>query len=229
MVGEGADIIDIGGESTRPNAVPVTVEEELQRVIPVVESIVKKQFPVKICVDTSQPRVMKAAIEVGVHMINDTRALQVSGAIDAVANSPVAVCLMHMQGEPPIMQKNHQYDDVVSEVKGFLAQRIEACTAKGVAIERIIVDPGFGFGKTFKHNAHLLNDLSAIVRLGRPVMVGFSRKAMIGYALGLPVNQRLYPSLALAVLAVSRGATIVRTHDVRPTVEAVRMVDFLCH
>lgn len=222
MVSAGATVIDVGGEATNPGAVPVSPEEEMDRVIPVIEAL-HREFPVVLSVDTSQPHVMAAAISAGVGLINDIRALRVPGAMEAVAKSNAAVCLMHMQGEPATMQKNPQYDNVVTEVKAFLADRVKACIAAGIPASHIIVDPGFGFGKTLTHNSQLLNGLADIVGLNHPVLVGLSRKSMIEKALGLPVERRLSASLALAVLAVQQGAVIVRAHDVGPTLEAISM------
>jgi dihydropteroate synthase len=223
MVNEGVAIIDVGGESTRPDvSTPVPLQEELDRVLPVLE-VIKNRFPVLLSVDTLKPEVMQAALAVGVDIINDVNALQAPGAVEVVANSQAMVCLMHMQGEPKTMQVAPHYEDVVGEVKSFLIERMQACLAAGIAKERIIIDPGFGFGKTLAHNAHLLNHLDELQSLGVPVLVGLSRKIMIEAALNLPVEQRLYASLALAVLAITKGAAIIRTHDVKPTLEAVRM------
>lgn len=222
MVDEGAAIIDVGGESTRPGASPVSLQEELDRTLPVLEAI-KKNFPVSLSVDTRKPEVMRAAIALGVDIINDVNALRAEGALAVVAKSEASVCLMHMQGEPQTMQLAPHYADVVAEVKAFLAERVQACLTAGIAKERIIIDPGFGFGKTFQHNAQLLNHLDDLQTLGLPVLVGLSRKMLIAHALNLPVEQRLYASLALAVLAIQKGAAIIRTHDVKPTLEAVRM------
>lgn len=222
MVNEGAAIIDVGGESTRPGAVPVSLQEELNRVIPILEAV-KDRFAVLLSIDTFKPEVMKAALAVGVDIINDVNALRAEGAIEVVANSQAMVCLMHMQGKPQTMQVAPYYEDVVAEVKSFLNERMQACLAAGIVKGRIIIDPGFGFGKTLAHNFRLLNHLDKFQSLGVPVLAGMSRKNMIGAALNLPVEQRLYASLALAVLAISKGAAIIRTHDVKPTLEAVRM------
>lgn len=222
MVNEGAAIIDIGGESTRPGAIPVPLQEELDRVMPILEAI-KKRFPVLLSIDTLKVEVMKSALAIGVDIINDVNALRAKGATEAVANSQAIVCLMHMQGEPQTMQAAPHYEDVVAEVKSFLRERVQACLAAGIPKERIIIDPGFGFGKTLAHNSRLLNHLDEFKSLGVPVLVGLSRKIMIEAALNLPVEQRLYASLALAVLAITKGAAIIRTHDIKPTLEAVRM------
>ncbi len=224
MVNEGAAIIDIGGESTRPGAMPVPLQEELERVIPVIAAI-KKQFPtLLLSIDTRKTEVMQTALAAGVDIINDVNALQAEGALSLLADSQAAVCLMHMQGEPQTMQTAPHYEeDVVTEVKTFLAQRVQACLAAGIAKERLMIDPGFGFGKALTHNARLLKHLGALKALNVPILAGLSRKIMIEAALHLPVEQRLYASLALAVLAVSKGAAIIRTHDVKPTLEAIRM------
>lgn len=221
MVKEGAAIIDVGGESTRPGAVSVSLQEEMDRVMPVIAALQQTTETI-ISVDTRKPEVMREAIVQGVDMINDVCALQVTGALDFVAKSQVAVCLMHMQGEPATMQQDPYYDDVVSEVKEFLKQRLQICLAAGIAPERIVIDPGFGFGKNLRHNLILLKHLAEFRSLNVPILVGLSRKSMLEKLLGLPVDERLPGSLALAVLAVSQGAAIIRTHDVKPTVEAVK-------
>ena len=224
LVAEGADILDVGGESTRPGAETVPVQEELDRVIPVIEALAG-ELPVPLSVDTSKPEVMRAAVAAGASLINDVAALRRPGALAAAAASGVPVCLMHMQGEPGTMQQQPTYRDVVAEVRDFLAGRMAACEAAGIPRDRLLLDPGFGFGKTVAHNLALLRDLPALRGLGVPVLVGLSRKSMIGALLdGAPVGQRLYGSLAAAVLAVERGAAIVRVHDVAPTVQALRIV-----
>ena len=222
MINEGAAILDVGGESTRPGATPVSAQEELDRVMPVLEKL-KENFSALISIDTRKAEVMQAALKIGVDIINDVTALQDVNALKIVANSKAVVCLMHMQGKPQTMQYAPYYDDVVTEVKTFLAKRIEVCVAAGIQKERILIDPGFGFGKTLAHNARLLNHLDEIKTLGIPILVGLSRKIMIEAALNLPVEERLYASLALAVLAVTKGAAIIRTHDVKPTWDAIRM------
>ncbi|MDE2088642.1 MAG: dihydropteroate synthase [Gammaproteobacteria bacterium] len=222
MVEEGAAIIDVGGESTRPDAAPVPVQEELRRVIPVIERICR-EVPVPVSVDTSKPEVMRAAVDAGAAMINDIRALRLDGALQAAVATGVPVCLMHMQGEPSTMQRQPHYGDVVEEVKAFLAQRAQACVQAGIPRRRILIDPGFGFGKTVRHNLLLLKQLGAFRALGLPLLVGISRKSMIGAVLGAPPEERMYGSLALAALAAWQGASIVRVHDVRATVEALRM------
>jgi dihydropteroate synthase len=224
MVAAGAAIIDVGGESTRPGAAPVALQEELRRVVPVIEAL-RDTLPVPVSIDTRNPAVMQAAVTAGAGMINDVNALQTPGALEMAASLGVPVCLMHMQGIPESMQENPEYTDVVTEVRQFLAGRADACLAAGIARERILLDPGFGFGKTTRHNLLLLQQLDGLVAEGYPVLVGLSRKSLIGKVLGLPVDERLYPGLALAVLAVWQGAVIVRTHDVRATRQAVDM----CH
>ena len=222
MAEEGADIIDIGGESTRPGARPISAQEEIDRVLPVVEALHKK-IPLPISIDTSKPEVMRAAVKAGAGMINDVRALRETGALAVATQLGVPVCLMHMQGEPRTMQDDPRYADVVGEVRDFLKQRLNACRNAGILAQRVVVDPGFGFGKTLEHNIELLRGLKQLLTLGAPVLVGLSRKSMIGKALGLPVEQRLHASVALAVMAVQQGARIVRVHDVGPTAEALRM------
>ncbi len=221
MVNEGATIIDIGGESTRPGARPVSAEEELERVIPVVEAL-HQDFDVALSIDTSKAIVMKEAVAAGAGMINDVRALRAPGALDAAAATGALVCLMHMRGEPRSMQKDVHYADVTAEVLGFLRQRIQACSEIGISKNRILIDPGFGFGKDLVHNLQLFRDLPRFVSLGFPVLIGVSRKAMIGAMLGHEVGSRVYGSVALATLAVERGVTVIRAHDVGATVDAVR-------
>lgn len=222
MLADGASIIDIGGESTRPGAKPVTVAEEIQRVLPVITAI-RKQSDCLISIDTSQPEVMKLAIAAGVDMLNDVRALQVPGAVAVAAAAQLPVCITHMLQQPETMQIAPHYEDVVVDVREFLQARSAACLAAGIARDNIIIDPGFGFGKTLEHNATLLNHLNELTVLSYPLLVGLSRKAMIGHALGLAVEDRLYASIALAVMAVERGAKIIRCHDVKPTQEAIQM------
>lgn len=222
MADAGADIIDVGGESTRPGSAPVSAGEELQRVVPVIEAL-RAGIDVPVSIDTQKPAVMRAAVAAGAGMINDVNALQADGAIETAAALGVPVCLMHMQGVPETMQDEPGYRDVVAEVISFLGARAAACEAAGIAPGQIVLDPGFGFGKTVGHNLSLLRRLDALVALGYPVLVGLSRKSLIGKVLGLPVDKRLYPSIALAVLAVWQGASIVRCHDVRQTREAALM------
>lgn len=222
MAADGADIIDVGGESTRPGAVAVSVDEELARTIPVIEAV-RAATELPISIDTSKPEVMRAAVAAGASLINDVRALREPGALAAAAGLGVPVCLMHMQGAPRTMQANPVYGDVVAEVRQFLADRIAACEAAGIPRSRLIVDPGFGFGKTVAHNLALLRGLPALAGLGCPVLAGLSRKSLIGAVLGLPVDERLHASVALALIAVQNGASIVRVHDVRATRDAVRI------
>ena len=223
MCREGAAIIDIGGESTRPGAAPVGVQEELERVVPLIERVVQ-ELDAPVSVDTSKPEVMRAAVAVGAVMINDVYALRQLGALQAVAETKTAVCLMHMQGEPRSMQQHPHYDDVVTEVKDFLLERATACTAAGVGRQSILIDPGFGFGKTLAHNLELLRGLRNLADCGYPLLVGLSRKSMIGKLLGdAPLGGRLYGSVAAALWAVQHGAHIVRCHDVRATLDALRL------
>ena len=224
MVEAGAAIIDVGGESTRPGAPPVSVDEELRRVIPVIEAL-HASLSVPVSVDTRKPEIMQAAVVAGAGLINDVNALQARGAVEQAARLGVPVCLMHMQGTPESMQKQPEYGDVVAEVKDFLTGRASLCMQQGIAREQILLDPGFGFGKTTTHNLLLLQHLEQLVASGYPVLAGLSRKSMIGQVLGLPVDKRLYPGVALAVLAVWKGATMVRCHDVRETLEAIRMCE----
>ena len=223
LVEEGADILDIGGESTRPNAVPVGLQEELDRVIPVVEDLVK-QIKIPISIDTYKPQVMQAAIAAGASIVNDVRALQENDALEIVAASNVGVCLMHMQGTPQTMQVNPQYADVVSEVKAFLQQRLSLCEAEGIAKDRILLDPGFGFGKTRAHNITLIQHLASFASLGQPLLVGLSRKSVLGQVTGHDVDARLYASVAASVISAMVGAKILRVHDVKATVEALKVV-----
>ena len=223
MVSAGADFIDIGGESTRPGAAPVSVAEELERVCPVVEAVTR-QFDVVVSVDTSSPEVMRESAVLGAGLINDVRALQRPGALQAAVQTGVPVCLMHMQGEPGTMQRHPHYDDVVSEVEAFLLQRARACRAAGIPDQKILLDPGFGFGKTLTHNLLLLRGLPRLSQTGFPLLVGMSRKGMVGQITGKDLDQRLAGSLALAVSAVLKGAAIVRVHDVPETVDALKVV-----
>ncbi len=224
MVEQGAAIIDIGGESTRPGASPVSVEEELRRVVPLVEAL-SKALPVPISVDTSKPEVMRETVAAGAGMINDIMALRLPGALEAVAQLQVPVCLMHMQGEPRTMQSAPHYDQVVSDVMRFLTDRVDACVLAGIPRERILLDPGFGFGKTLQHNLDLLHELDRFLSLELPLLVGISRKSMIGALLGdRPVDGRLHGSLAAAVIATMKGAAVVRVHDVAETADALKVV-----
>lgn len=223
MVNEGADVLDIGGESTRPGADPASVDEELERVIPVIEKLYG-QFELPISIDSSKAVVMREAVAVGATMINDVYALRGQDSLQAAAELGVPVCLMHMLGEPRSMQQAPKYEDVVADVLDFFRRRVEACSAAGIEQENIILDPGFGFGKTLEHNLQLLRNLSGIVRMGFPVMVGMSRKSMIGQVLDRPVDDRVHGGLALALLARQQGASMIRTHDVAPTVDALRIL-----
>jgi len=223
MIAEGADIIDVGAESTRPGAEPMHESDEMRRIVPLIEKLAGAGVPIS--ADTRKPAVMRAAIAAGASMINDVAALRADGALAVIAAAPrpVAVCLMHMQGEPETMQQHVAYTDVLAEVKGFLAARARACAAAGIARERIVLDPGFGFGKTVAHNLALLRGLPAIVALGYPVLAGLSRKSTIGALTGREVGERVAGSLAAALAAVARGAKIVRVHDVRETVDALKV------
>jgi dihydropteroate synthase len=224
LADEGAAILDIGGESTRPGAAPIEPQEELRRVLPALERIAG-QVPVLLSIDTSNPELMRRAAAAGAHMINDVRALTLPGALEAVADTELAVCLVHMQGEPAHMQRQPHYVQLIDEVRDFLERRVRACTAAGIARERLCIDPGFGFGKTVAHNQELLARLGEFAALGLPIAVGLSRKSLLGALTGRPVQQRLAGSLALATIAVLRGARIVRAHDVAATVDAVRVAD----
>ncbi len=221
LVAQGADILDIGGESTRPGATPVPLDEELNRVIPVIEGLAGIGIPLSI--DTYKPEVMREAIKAGVDIVNDVCALQEPQALEIVAASDVGVCLMHMQGRPQNMQQDPQYQDVVKEVYDFLQARLAAAEQAGIAKTRITLDPGFGFGKRTAHNLALLEGLSTLQKLGAPLLIGLSRKSLLGQVAGADVNERLYASLAASVIAVMKGANIVRVHDVKATVEALKV------
>lgn len=229
MVAEGADLIDVGGESTRPGAVPVSVQQEIDRVVPVVERIAR-EIDTCISVDTSTPEVMCAAAAAGAHLLNDVRALARPGALAAAASTGLPVCLMHMRGEPGTMQQAPRYDDVVAEVMAYLRARMAACEVAGIATGRLLVDPGFGFGKDLAHNLALLARLQEFGALGAPLLVGLSRKSMIGAVLGdaagtpRPVDGRLQGSVAAAVVAAMKGAAIIRVHDVAATADALALV-----
>ena len=222
MAAAGADIIDIGGESTRPGATPVSLDEELARVIPIVAAL-RARIPTPISIDTAKPAVMVQAVAAGAAMVNDVNALQADGALAACARLQVPICLMHRQGTPATMQQRPLYADVAREVGEFLRARVEACERAGIARARLVIDPGFGFGKTPAHNLDLLRRLNEFKTLGLPILVGLSRKSMIGALLGLPVERRLHASLALALLAVQNGAQVVRVHDVAATKEVLDM------
>ncbi|MHB1358797.1 MAG: dihydropteroate synthase [Rhodocyclaceae bacterium] len=216
----GADLLDLGAESSRPGAAPVPAEVEMARLLPVLHAV--RDWGLPISVDTAKPEVMRAAIDAGAAMINDILALQAPGALDVVAASDVAVCLMHMQGEPRTMQSNPHYTDVTQEVRDFLAARVAACAAAGIARERLLIDPGFGFGKTVDHNYTLLRELPRLDDLGVPLLVGLSRKSMLGAVTGQPNGAaRVHASVAAAILAVNRGARMLRVHDVAATRDAL--------
>jgi dihydropteroate synthase len=222
MIEEGAGVIDVGGESTRPGAQAVSAEEEIRRVVPVIEALAAgTQAPIS--VDTSKPEVMIAAVRAGASLINDVRALREPGALEAAAGTDAAICLMHMQGEPRTMQADPRYGDVVAEVRDFLRARAAACQARGIAKDRLLIDPGIGFGKRLEHNLALLAGLPALTGLGWPVLIGVSRKSMFGALLGRTVDERIPGGIAAATAAVLAGASMVRTHDVAATVDAVRV------
>ena len=229
MIDHGADIIDLGGESTRPGAKPVSIEEELDRVIPILELLCDR-FDAIYSVDTSTPAVMTAAADNGAHLINDVRALQREGALQAAASSGLPVCLMHMQNQPDSMQQNPQYEDVVNEVLEFLQQRREQCLAVGIEAQQLLLDPGFGFGKTLSHNLALFSALELFAKEGHPVMVGVSRKSMVGQLLNVDINERLIGSVTMGVLAAQKiqaagGSVILRVHDVKETAQALTILE----
>ena len=225
LIADGADLLDVGGESTRPGAATVGLQEELDRVMPVLEAIRDwGNGGVPVSIDTQKPEVMKAAIAGGASMINDVNALLADGAIEACRHSAVAVCLMHKQGTPATMQRQPAYDDVVNEVREFLGARAKACERAGIARDRIVIDPGFGFGKTVGHNFTLLRELKTLADLGYPLMAGYSRKSSLGAMTGRAVEQRLAASLAAAMIAVQNGATILRVHDVAETVDVLKVL-----
>lgn len=226
MLSEGADIIDIGGESTRPGAVAVSVQQELDRVIPVIESIYQR-FDIIISIDTSKSKVMTEAVNAGASLINDVRALQGEGALSAAVNADVPVCLMHMQGQPTLMQQNPCYNDVVKDVIAFLQGRMSVCFKAGIAEGKIIIDPGFGFGKSLEHNYQMLANLEEFHKLNVPVLAGMSRKSMIGNLLQRDIQQRLAGNIAAATVAAQKGAQIIRVHDVKETVDAVKIANMI--
>jgi dihydropteroate synthase len=228
LVAQGADLLDVGGESTRPGAAPVSDDVELARVLPVIAALTSR-FDVLISVDTSSPTVMREAAAAGAALINDVRALRRPGAIEAAAATGLPVCLMHMQGDPGTMQASPHYGDVVAEVRDFLAARVAACAAAGMAPELLLVDPGFGFGKTLEHNLALLRALPDIAPPGVPVVAGFSRKRMVGEITGRPVADRVHGSVALALLAARLGAAVVRVHDVAATADALKILAAVEH
>jgi dihydropteroate synthase len=224
MLSEGADIIDIGGESTRPGAQNVSIQQELDRVIPMIELICQR-FDTIISIDTSKAQVMTEAVNAGASFINDVCALQEKGALDAAVAAKVPVCLMHMQGQPRVMQQNPYYVDVVKDVIAFLQQRISICRKAGIADEQILVDPGFGFGKSLEHNYHMLANLEEFQTLNVPVLAGMSRKSMIGNLLQREMGQRLAGNVAVATIAAQKGAQIIRVHDVKETTDAVKIIN----
>ncbi len=226
LIDQGADILDIGGESTRPGAARVSVAEEIDRTIPIIEAI-RRFSDIPISIDTSKAEVMTAAAMAGVNMINDVWALRQPGALAAAAASGLPVCLMHMLGEPGTMQEKPAYRDVVAEVRQFLLARVEAAIQAGIPAQRLVIDPGFGFGKTLQHNLQLLNNLASFTELGYPLLVGISRKSMLGMILDKPVDQRLFGSISAAVIAAMAGADIIRVHDVPETRDALAIVKAL--
>lgn len=223
LITEGADILDIGGESTRPGATPVHVDEELDRVIPVIKAL-RKIVNIPLSIDTYKPEVMRAAIVAGADIVNDVRALQEHGALEVVANSNAGVCLMHMQGTPQTMQLDPIYLDVVEEVKQFLIDRLNMTLAYGINHNRILLDPGFGFGKRTVHNIALIQQLNKLVEIGQPLLVGLSRKALLGAIVGEDEQQRLHAGIAASVISTMKGAKIIRVHDVKATVDALKVV-----
>lgn len=224
LISAGATMIDVGGESTRPGAAEVSEDEEMARVVPVVEAIARR-FEVFISVDTSKPGVIRESANAGAHLINDVRSLQEPGALTAAIDSGLPVCLMHMQGEPRNMQQAPHYDDLMGDVMAFFQQHIARCTAAGIVKQKLLLDPGFGFGKNLAHNYQLLARLSEFHQFGLPLLVGMSRKSMIGQLLNVPPEQRVTGSVACAVIAAMQGAQIIRVHDVKETVEAMRVVE----
>ena len=225
LIAQGADLLDIGGESTRPGAQPVTLDEERRRIIPVIEGLSACGVPLS--VDTRKPDLMREAIAAGACLVNDVSALEAPRALETVAKTSAAVCLMHMRGEPRTMQRDPHYEDVVGEVRAYLAQRVEAAEAAGIERSRIVIDPGFGFGKTFEHNIILLRALGAFTDLGVPVMAGLSRKAMLGKITGREAHERVFASVAAALFAVDRGARVLRVHDVTATRDALTVWEHL--
>ncbi len=223
LIAQGADILDIGGESTRPGAQPVSLDEELKRVIPVIE-VLHNLSSVPISIDTYKPEVMRLAIAAGANMVNDVRALQEEGALQVLVNSDVAVCLMHMQGTPQTMQLSPSYQDVVHEVKQFLTDRLHASVAAGISENRILLDPGFGFGKTRAHNIELIKQLHDLTDIGPPLLVGLSRKSVLATIAGDDASQRLHAGIAASVISVMKGAKILRVHDVKATVDALKVI-----
>ncbi|MBL4899526.1 MAG: dihydropteroate synthase [Colwellia sp.] len=223
MIDSGVDIIDIGGESTRPGAVDVSAQDETVRVIPLLKAI-KSRFDISVSIDTSKAEVMAEAITYGADMINDVRALQNKGCLEVVAQSDIAICLMHMQGKPRSMQENPQYNDIIDDILIFFKQRINCCEQNGINKERLLLDPGFGFGKTVAHNYEILAQLTQFNVLGLPLLAGVSRKSMIGNLLNRDMNERLAGSLAAAIVAIQQGANIIRVHDVQESVDAIKIL-----
>lgn len=226
MIDEGATFIDIGGESTRPGAPDVSLQEELDRTIPVIEAVAKNT-PCVISIDTSKADVMREAVKAGAGLINDVRALQEPGALQVAAEAQVPVCLMHMQGQPRTMQQSPEYDDVVNDVGQFLLARTKVCEEAGIAKDKILFDPGYGFGKSLEHNYTLVKHLPSLMKLGYPVLVGMSRKSMIGNLLNRKVDERLAGSISLATIVAQMGAHLIRVHDVKETADAVNIVKML--
>lgn len=223
MVADGASFIDVGGESTRPGAAPVSVQEELDRVCPVVE-VIRRELDTVISVDTSSPHVMREAATLGAGLINDVRSLTREGALEAAVAAELPVALMHMKGEPGVMQERPEYRNLLREVSGFLMDRVRVVERAGIPADRILLDPGFGFGKTLEHNLELLHSLERMKILGHPLFVGMSRKSMLGQITGREVEERLPASIAVATIAAMKGASVIRVHDVRETMDAVRVV-----
>lgn len=226
MNADGAKIIDIGAESTRPGAAPVSAAKQISALLPVIQAI-REALDVNISIDTSSPEVMAAVIDTGVEMINDVTALSAKGAIELLAQAQIPVCLMHMQGTPQNMQHNPSYENVVQDVSQYLIQRANACISKGILKENIVVDPGFGFGKTLEHNLHLANQLEQVTALGYPTLIGVSRKSMLGLITGKTVENRLPASLALTAIALYKNVKIIRTHDVAATYDVLQTVNAL--
>ncbi|HID44441.1 MAG TPA: dihydropteroate synthase [Chromatiaceae bacterium] len=224
MEKDGAAIVDVGGESTRPGARPVALQEELDRVIPVIE-VLRDTLSIPVSIDTSKPEVMAAAVQAGAGLINDVNALRSKGAVEQAAKLAVPVCLMHMQGQPDTMQQAPRYDSVLDEISAFLTERIDACVAQGIPHEQLLIDPGFGFGKALEHNLELLRRLRELEKLGCPLLVGLSRKSMLGTLTCREAEQRVAASVAAALLAVERGASVVRVHDVAETVDALKILE----
>ena len=224
MEKDGAAIVDVGGESTRPGARPVALQEELDRVIPVIE-VLRDTLSIPVSIDTSKPEVMAAAVQAGAGLINDVNALRSKGAVEQAAKLAVPVCLMHMQGQPDTMQQAPRYDSVLDEISAFLTERIDACVAQWIPHEQLLIDPGFGFGKALEHNLELLRRLRELEKLGCPLLVGLSRKSMLGTLTCREAEQRVAASVAAALLAVERGASVVRVHDVAETVDALKILE----